>query len=122
MARRDNLTLRQLALRFAGTRGHWTVAGTPTQVADAIEARFRAGGADGFNVMPYLFPDALTDFANEVVPELRRRGRLPQEGERSGTLRERLFGDGHNRLPERHPATRYRGGANLHEEAVAAAR
>ena len=56
--------------------------------------------------------------------ELGGRGRLralsasttrstPREGERSGTLRERLFGAGNARLPERHTAARYRGGANL---------
>jgi FMN-dependent oxidoreductase (nitrilotriacetate monooxygenase family) len=89
MARRDGLTLRELALRFAGTRGHWTVAGAPEQVADQIERRFRIGAADGFNVMPYLFPDAFTDFCNEVVPLLQRRGlfRLDYAG---STLRDHL--------------------------------
>ena len=46
------------------------------------------------------------------MPELRRRGRLPEAGVAPTTLRERLFGAG-PRLPERHIATRYRGGANL---------
>jgi hypothetical protein len=48
-----------------------------------------------------------------VVPELRKRGRLPEAGSHPGTLRERLFGEGNSRLPGRHIATRYRGGANL---------
>jgi FMN-dependent oxidoreductase (nitrilotriacetate monooxygenase family) len=89
LARRENLTLRQLALRFAGTRGHWTVIGDPVQVADQLEQRFRSGGADGFNVMPYLFPDALVDFAEHVVPELRRRGLFRSDYEGT-TLREHL--------------------------------
>ncbi|MDQ1589356.1 MAG: long-chain alkane monooxygenase, partial [Microbacteriaceae bacterium] len=46
-------------------------------------------------------------------PELRKRGRLPAEGSHPGTLRERLFGAGNARLPDRHIGARYRGGANL---------
>ena len=89
LARRDGLSLRQLALRFAGTRGHWCVAGTASQVADQMEALFQAGGADGFNVMPPLFPDMLADFTREVVPELQRRGLFRTEYEAS-TLRGHL--------------------------------
>ena len=57
--------------------------------------------------------DTARDFAELVVPELRKRGRLPEEGSNPGTLRERLFGAGNSRLPDRHIAARYRGGANL---------
>jgi FMN-dependent oxidoreductase (nitrilotriacetate monooxygenase family) len=89
LARRENLTLRQLALRFAGTRGHWTVVGDPVQVADQLERRFLVGGADGFNLMPYLFPTALEDFTQHVVPELQRRGLFRKDYEGS-TLRDHL--------------------------------
>ena len=89
LARRDGLSLRQLALRFAGTRGHWCVAGTASQVADQMEALFQAGGADGFNLMPPLFPDMLADFTRGVVPELQRRGLFRTEYEAS-TLRGHL--------------------------------
>jgi long-chain alkane monooxygenase len=41
------------------------------------------------------------------VPELTRRGRYKQ-AYRQGTLREKLFGEGHARLAAPHPATRYR--------------
>jgi alkanesulfonate monooxygenase SsuD/methylene tetrahydromethanopterin reductase-like flavin-dependent oxidoreductase (luciferase family) len=74
LARRDNLTIRQLIERLAGGRGHRVLAGTPTQIADEIEYWFTEGAADGFNVMPPTLPAGLTDFADQVVPELQRRG------------------------------------------------
>lgn len=89
IARRENLTLRQLALRFAGTRGHNTVFGAPEQIADAMEARFKASGADGYNVMPLLFPDSLQDFTEQVVPVLQKRG-LFREDYEGPTLRHQL--------------------------------
>jgi FMN-dependent oxidoreductase (nitrilotriacetate monooxygenase family) len=72
--RRENLSIRELSRHFAGARGHWQVVGTPSQIADAMEERFLAGGADGFNVMPPLFPSGLEDFVMQVVPELQKRG------------------------------------------------
>lgn len=89
LARRENLTLRQLYLRVAGARGHWQVVGTPAQIADALEERFVNYGADGYNVMPALLPDSLTDFVELVLPELRRRGLFRNEYE-GRTLREHL--------------------------------
>jgi N-acetyl-S-(2-succino)cysteine monooxygenase len=89
LARRENLTIRQLYLRVAGARGHWQLVGTPDQIADALEERFVNYGADGYNVMPALLPDSLTDFTELVVPELRRRGLFRSEYEGS-TLREHL--------------------------------
>ncbi|MCQ9319756.1 hypothetical protein NQ027_14535, partial [Staphylococcus aureus] len=50
------------------------VVGTPEQVADDIEAWFRAGAADGFNLMPDVLPDGLETFVEAVVPILQRRG------------------------------------------------
>ncbi|MDA0632658.1 LLM class flavin-dependent oxidoreductase [Nonomuraea sp. MCN248] len=87
MARRENLTMRQLIGRLAGNRGHRVVAGTPEQIADEIEEWFTKGAADGFNVMPPTLPGGLTDFVDHVVPELRRRGLFRTEYEGS-TLRE----------------------------------
>lgn len=83
------LTLRQLYLSLATARGHRTVVGTPEQVADAIEEWFTQGAADGFNIMPPILPTGLTDFVDQVVPILQRRGlfRTAYEG---GTLRENL--------------------------------
>ena len=89
LARRENLTIRQLYLRVAGARGHWQVVGTPEQIADALEERFVNYGADGYNVMPALLPDTLNDFIELVLPELRRRGLFRSEYE-GRTLREHL--------------------------------
>jgi FMN-dependent oxidoreductase (nitrilotriacetate monooxygenase family) len=87
--RRENLSIRELARQFAGARGHWQVIGTAAQIVDEMEARFSGGAADGFNIMPPLFPGGLEDFVTLVIPELRRRGlfRMNYEG---ATLRENL--------------------------------
>lgn len=89
MARRDNMTIRQLYTQIAGGRGHYDICGTPEHIADVMEEWFQTGAADGFNVMPPVFPDSLTDFVDKVVPELQRRGlfRTRYEGT---TLRENL--------------------------------
>ena len=74
LVRRERPTLRQLLASLAGARGHFTIAGTPEQVADLIEDWFADGAADGFNLMPPLLPAMLDVFIAEVVPLLRRRG------------------------------------------------
>jgi len=87
IVRSEGLTLRQLLARLAGARGHFTFAGTPEQAADLIEDWYRDGAADGFNVMPPLFPTMLDIFIEQVIPILQRRGlfRTVYEG---NTLRE----------------------------------
>lgn len=89
LGKRENLSIRELARHFAGARGHWQVAGTPAEIADAMEERFIEGAADGFNVMAPLFPSGLQDFVTHVVPELRRRG-LFREDYESRRLRQNL--------------------------------
>jgi FMN-dependent oxidoreductase (nitrilotriacetate monooxygenase family) len=89
LARRENLTIREVILRTAGGRGHLTFAGTAEQVADLIEEWFTSGAADGFNVMPPYFPGALEDFVEQVIPELQRRRLFRTEYEGT-TLREHL--------------------------------
>jgi FMN-dependent oxidoreductase (nitrilotriacetate monooxygenase family) len=79
LARRENLTVRQLIARLGGGRGHRTFTGTPEQVADAIEDWFSRGAADGFNVMPPSLPSGLELFAEHVVPILRKRGLFHHE-------------------------------------------
>ena len=73
LARREQLTVRQLLNRLGGGRGHRTLAGTPEQVADSLENWFRAGAADGFNIMPAALPSGLETFVDQVIPELQRR-------------------------------------------------
>ncbi|CCM76806.1 LLM class flavin-dependent oxidoreductase [Rhizobium mesoamericanum] len=89
LARRENLTIRQLYLRIAGARGHWQVVGTPDDIADALEERFENYGADGFNIMSPIMPGGLSDFIELVIPKLRRRGLFRHEYEGT-TLRENL--------------------------------
>ena len=74
MARRDRLTLRELYHRVAAARGHLLLVGNPTQIADVLEDWFKAGAADGFNVMPPFFPGQFDAFADKVVPILQERG------------------------------------------------
>ncbi|MFE5320872.1 LLM class flavin-dependent oxidoreductase [Paenibacillus sp. NPDC056579] len=74
MVRKEHLTIRQLMLRTASARGHYTMVGTPLQIADEMEAWIGQEAADGFNVMPPYFPGGLEDFTSLVVPELQRRG------------------------------------------------
>ncbi len=88
MAKREGLTVRQLAGRVGGYGGLGMV-GTPKMVADEMEAWIESEGSDGFNVMfPYL-PGGLDDFCDKVVPELQRRG-LFRRDYTGKTLRENL--------------------------------
>jgi alkanesulfonate monooxygenase SsuD/methylene tetrahydromethanopterin reductase-like flavin-dependent oxidoreductase (luciferase family) len=89
LARRENLTIRDLYLRIAGARGHYQVVGTPVQIADKMEEWFTTGAADGFNIMPPHLPVGLYDFIEHVLPELRRRG-LFRSDYKGRTLRENL--------------------------------
>jgi FMN-dependent oxidoreductase (nitrilotriacetate monooxygenase family) len=98
MARRENLTIRQLGDRVAGARGKNTIHGSPTKVADYMQEWFEKGACDGFCVMPPYIPGAHDDFCNMVVPELQRRGLFRKDYEGT-TLREHLG------LPR--PASRY---------------
>ena len=84
---RDRPTLRELLHRLAGGRGHNVVHGTPVQIADTIQEWFENGAADGFNVMPPLYPQLLDAFTDKVVPILQDRGLFRTEYSGS-TLRE----------------------------------
>ncbi|MDQ0847892.1 alkanesulfonate monooxygenase SsuD/methylene tetrahydromethanopterin reductase-like flavin-dependent oxidoreductase (luciferase family) [Streptomyces sp. V1I6] len=85
LARRENLSIRELALRLMGD----IVVGTPEQLADHMESWFTGRGADGFNIdFPYL-PGSADDFVDHVVPELQRRG-LYRSGYEGTTLRANL--------------------------------
>ena len=98
MARRENLTLRETALRAAGARGKSVLRGTPQQIVDVMEDWYMKEAADGFNFIPAFLPGSLDDFVELVIPELQRRGlfRLDYTGR---TLSEHL---GLPRPPSRH--------------------
>ncbi len=89
LARRENLTLRQVAMRMASARSHWLLKGTPQSIADELEHWFKNNAADGFNLLPQIVPGSINELVDLVVPELQKRGlfRLDYEGR---TLRENL--------------------------------
>ena len=88
LARREGLTVRQLAQRLGGYAG-LAFVGTAASIADEMEEWLFSEGSDGFNILfPYL-PGGLDDFVDKVVPELQRRGLFRREYEGS-TLRENL--------------------------------
>jgi long-chain alkane monooxygenase len=91
----------QLSPPTAGGR----IVGTPEQVAEEM-ARWQVAGVDGINLVNGR-PESYEEFVDLVAPVLRERG-LMQRDYAEGTLRHKLFGRG-DRLPERHPAARYRG-------------
>lgn len=74
MAKRENMTLRDLYNLTAAARGHWVICGTPKTIADTLEEWFAEHAADGFNILPAHFPGAFDEFVDLVVPELQRRG------------------------------------------------
>ena len=104
LARRESLTVRQLAQRLGGYAG-LAFVGTPATIADSMEEWLDSEGSDGFNVMfPYL-PEGLDDFVDKVVPELQRRGLFRREYE-GKTLRENLgLPRPENRFFQKAPAT-----------------
>ena len=88
LARREKLTVRQLAQRVGSYSG-LAFVGTPATIADGMEEWLAGEGSDGFNVMFPSLPDGLDEFVERVVPELQRRGLFRREYE-GATLRENL--------------------------------
>jgi alkanesulfonate monooxygenase len=87
-ARRDNLTVRQLA-QIAGSYGGLALVGTPAMIADQMEEWLYNDACDGFNIMFPWVPGGLDDFVDRVVPELQRRNLFRREYE-GKTLRQNL--------------------------------
>ena len=88
LARRDNLTVRQLA-QICGSHGGLQLVGSATEVADMMQEWLETEASDGFTVQFPTVPAGLDDFVNLLVPELQRRGIFRREYEGS-TLREHL--------------------------------
>lgn len=66
-------TLRELIIAAKDT-GHWAAAGTPEQLADAIEERYRAEVLDVISLGGLADPRTRDFVTNGLLPELRRRG------------------------------------------------
>jgi FMN-dependent oxidoreductase (nitrilotriacetate monooxygenase family) len=89
LARRENLSIRELGRRFTFSLGHMVYVGTPKGLADFMEEWLVERAADGFTMLSSYFPKPLEDFVVDVVPELQRRGIFRTEYE-GATLRENL--------------------------------
>jgi len=76
LAVREGLSVRQMVGRLSAARGHLVLVGDPVEIADTLEAWFRAGAADGFNILAPILPQGLDDVIELVLPELARRGLL----------------------------------------------
>ncbi|HGY9634957.1 LLM class flavin-dependent oxidoreductase [Pseudomonas alloputida] len=82
------------------------IVGSAQTVADELQAWVEETDVDGFNLAYVLAHETFRDVVELLVPELQKRGVYKTEY-RSGTLREKLFGDG-PRLPANHPGAGYR--------------
>jgi N-acetyl-S-(2-succino)cysteine monooxygenase len=89
LAKKDNLSMRQIAQVVAGARAKLVMVGTPKQLVDQMEQWYVEEAADGFNIMPPYLPGALNDFVELVIPELQRRNLFRTEYT-GKTLREHL--------------------------------
>jgi FMN-dependent oxidoreductase (nitrilotriacetate monooxygenase family) len=100
-------TVQEIA-EFVGIGGMGAiVVGSPESVADQLESWVNETDIDGFNLAYAVTPESFSDFVELVVPELQRRG-VYKQNYSAGTLREKLYGRGHSRLPNDHPAAAYR--------------
>ncbi len=88
LAKRDNLTVRDLA-RIAGGYGGLTMTGSPADIADEIQLWLETGASDGFNIMFHTVPQGVEEFVDQVIPELTRRG-IFREAYTGTTLRDHL--------------------------------
>ncbi|MGC4935480.1 NtaA/DmoA family FMN-dependent monooxygenase [Gordonia sp. DT30] len=84
----EGKTLRKLIIAAQDT-GHWAFAGTPEQIADAIEERYRAGVLDVVSLGGLTDPATYEFVAQGVLPLLRRRG-IVGEDYLGHTFRENL--------------------------------
>jgi FMN-dependent oxidoreductase (nitrilotriacetate monooxygenase family) len=114
--------MKSLVERLEATGRPWTVddlahwggiggagpvfVGSASTVADILQQWVDETDIDGFNLCYAISPGTFEDVVGYLVPELQRRGAYPT-AYASGTLREKLFGDGPY-LPETHPGARFR--------------
>ncbi|TCK22161.1 NtaA/DmoA family FMN-dependent monooxygenase [Pseudonocardia endophytica] len=85
---RQGYTLRELVVAAQDT-GHWAVAGTPEQLADAVEERFRAGVLDVISLQGLANPVQHDFVVNGLLHELRKRG-IVADDYTGTTLRDNL--------------------------------
>ena len=79
------------------------VVGTPSQIADYLEAMVDEADVDGFNFIPVAQPASTLELVDLVIPELQKRGRFKTHYE-GNTLRENFSCTSHPRLDPKHHA------------------
>lgn len=89
VARRDNLTVRELARVFQLDIGHRLVVGTPASVAEQLLDWWRDDACHGFAVRAQHLPEDAELLSDEVIPLLRKAGAFP-DGYAKESLRERF--------------------------------
>ncbi|MEK8174410.1 rhodanese-like domain-containing protein [Streptomyces sp. M19] len=87
-AEREKLSVREIG-RWYGARTEGNMIGSAADIADTMELWLDSGAADGFMIQATHVPAAFEEFAEQVVPELRRRG-LVRTAYTGGTLRDNL--------------------------------
>ncbi|OZC55524.1 LLM class flavin-dependent oxidoreductase [Rhodococcus sp. 06-621-2] len=81
------------------------IVGTPDRIADELD-RWRDAGVGGINVQHATIPGSYDEFIDHVIPVLQQRG-LARRSYSEGSVRRKLTGS--DRLPDSHPAARFRG-------------
>ncbi|GAB7523152.1 LLM class flavin-dependent oxidoreductase [Paraburkholderia sp. 2C] len=85
--------------------------GSAESIADLMMEWAEETGLSGFNLSRTVVPECFDDVVDLLIPILQECGAY-KTAYREGTYREKLFG--HARLPDSHPAARYRGGFEAH--------
>lgn len=85
---KQGFTIREV-LAHGPINYHPIFLGTPESIADKFQQWFEAGVGRGFSVVPDSGLDSLTDFVEQVVPILQKRGLL-RAAYTGSTLREHL--------------------------------
>lgn len=83
------LTILELGRLLLQSSDSWLLIGSAEEVANELTAIWRAGAADGFNLMFPLLPGDFDRFVEQVVPILQRSGAMKKRY-LPGTLREKL--------------------------------
>ncbi|PLO71874.1 LLM class flavin-dependent oxidoreductase, partial [Klebsiella michiganensis] len=83
------LTILALGKLLLQSSDSWLLIGSAEEIASALTETWRAGAADGFNLMFPLLPGDFDRFVEQVVPILQRSGAM-RDRYPTGTLREKL--------------------------------
>jgi alkanesulfonate monooxygenase SsuD/methylene tetrahydromethanopterin reductase-like flavin-dependent oxidoreductase (luciferase family) len=71
------VTVREAAQIYGVSMGAPVAVGTPSDVADQLEQYIDGGGCIGFMLLATDTPGCFNDVTELLVPELQRRGRVP---------------------------------------------